>query len=186
MPKIIDNPEQLILTQAREILLKDGIEKLSIRRVAKQSKLSVGTIYNYFANKEELMARIMIEYWEDYFSIIDKVGEEDIGLFDKLKKMYHQFEKFVDTFYDIWVRKNNQPITEYSQQGLERKESFTNKLIDKFKKILDGHFYNQATPLSDIEIPQLAEFIVLNFITLAQMKQLDYTNFEIILRKVIE
>lgn len=46
---------ELILQGARAVLLRDGFEKVSIRKVANEIEYSPGTIYLYYKDKDELM-----------------------------------------------------------------------------------------------------------------------------------
>ena len=56
MPKIIKNPEDRILQAARNRLLDKDLSSFSLRGVAADCGIAVGTIYNYFKDKESLMA----------------------------------------------------------------------------------------------------------------------------------
>jgi len=64
MPKIIEGLEEKILDQARLVLLGDGYNALTMRAVSAGCKVAVGTIYNYFASKEVLCARVMLRDWQ--------------------------------------------------------------------------------------------------------------------------
>jgi AcrR family transcriptional regulator len=50
-----------ILSAARSLLLKKGIYATTINQIAKLSELSVGTIYLYFQNKEDIFAALQEE-----------------------------------------------------------------------------------------------------------------------------
>ena len=65
MPKIIKNPEDRILQAARKRLLDKDLSSFSLRDVAADCGIAVGTIYNYFKDKESLMAAVMIQDWVD-------------------------------------------------------------------------------------------------------------------------
>ena len=65
MPKIIKNPEDRILQAARNRLLDKDLSSFSLRGVAADCGIAVGTIYNYFKDKESLMAAVMIQDWMD-------------------------------------------------------------------------------------------------------------------------
>lgn len=58
MPKILVDPTNKILLSAAEVLKKVGEDVFSMRLVAKKAKVSVGTIYNYYPNKEELLKAV--------------------------------------------------------------------------------------------------------------------------------
>ncbi len=50
-----------ILDTARALLLEKGMNATSINQIAKRSELSVGSIYFYFTDKEELFAALQLE-----------------------------------------------------------------------------------------------------------------------------
>lgn len=53
--------ERLILDTARDILVEDGLGGLSMERVAEATEYSVGTVYNHFPNKDEIVLVLAIE-----------------------------------------------------------------------------------------------------------------------------
>ena len=63
MPKIIKDPEERILQAARKRLLDSDLSSFSLRGVASDCGIAVGTIYNYFKDKESLMAAVMAQDW---------------------------------------------------------------------------------------------------------------------------
>lgn len=63
MPKIIKDPEERILQAARKRLLGSDLSSFSLRGVASDCGIAVGTIYNYFKDKESLMAAVMAQDW---------------------------------------------------------------------------------------------------------------------------
>ena len=63
MPKIIPDVEKKLLAAARKILSRDGFDNLSMKEIAKESKMSVGTIYNYFPEKSSILVKIVAEDW---------------------------------------------------------------------------------------------------------------------------
>ena len=64
MPKIIPNLKNTIITKGREILFSEGYDALSMRRMAAECGIAVGTIYNYYRDKESLMGAIMAQDWQ--------------------------------------------------------------------------------------------------------------------------
>ena len=64
MPKIIEGVRENILNTAREMLFSEGYQSISIRSVAKACGIATGTFYNYFDNKDFLIASIMMQDWQ--------------------------------------------------------------------------------------------------------------------------
>lgn len=53
--------ELLVKQKAIELLLKDGFDGFSMQKLAKACDISVGTLYIYYKNKEDLIIKIGIE-----------------------------------------------------------------------------------------------------------------------------
>ena len=47
-----------LLTAASQILVRDGVERLSTTAVAERAGVSIGSLYQYFGNKEDLLVAL--------------------------------------------------------------------------------------------------------------------------------
>lgn len=74
MPKIIENLESRLIEEAKKQIEEDGYGALTIRSVAKACGVGVGTVYNYFASKEELIATHLLEDWKQCIKAINVVS----------------------------------------------------------------------------------------------------------------
>lgn len=64
--KSVTSKEELIEI-AREIAYGEGISKLSVRRLAAASGIAIGTVYNYFPSKADLVSEVLQEFWRNVF-----------------------------------------------------------------------------------------------------------------------
>jgi len=64
MPKIIEDVENRILRSARKRLLGGDLSSFSARGIAEDCGIAVGTIYNYYRDKESLMGAVMAQDWQ--------------------------------------------------------------------------------------------------------------------------
>ena len=74
MPKIIENPEARLMEEARRQVETAGYAAMTIRSVAKECGMGVGTVYNYFSSKDELLAKCMLEDWNRCIAAIRETG----------------------------------------------------------------------------------------------------------------
>ena len=74
MPKIIKNLESKLLEEARRQILEFGYSAVTVRSVAAACGVGVGTVYNYFSSKDELLAAYMLADWKDCITAINAVG----------------------------------------------------------------------------------------------------------------
>ena len=54
-----------LLSCARDIECSEGVDAISIRRLASEANIAVGTVYNYFESKQEVLLVLTEEYWKD-------------------------------------------------------------------------------------------------------------------------
>ncbi len=84
---------QTIVEVAEGILTTKGIEAVTIRSVAKAAGLSVGSIYMYFRNKEELFLCILLEHLEELDQAFARVIEEQDS-FELLKALACEYRDY--------------------------------------------------------------------------------------------
>ena len=55
-----------ILDAATEVMSRAGFHSTSMQSVAEHAGISVGLIYQYFANKDELLEAVIVDILEDF------------------------------------------------------------------------------------------------------------------------
>lgn len=68
MNKTVTSKEE-ILDKSREIIAEKGVSAINMRTVATQCGIAVGSLYNYFASKSELMSAAVEAVWKDIFQV---------------------------------------------------------------------------------------------------------------------
>lgn len=58
---------EAILQVCRRIVAEGGMQALSMRRVADECRIALGTLYNYFADKDALVLATVESIWQDVF-----------------------------------------------------------------------------------------------------------------------
>lgn len=162
MPKIIKDIEGKLLSIAKDIILQEGYDKLSMRRVAAECGIAVGTIYNYFPNKEVMLAGIMVEDWKTCLENADNRITAKADVFeDGLVIICECLEEFVTKYRAIWmqaaVKGGGVPNQEKYQQEKYHPllRSQIEALIYKLKGREEG-----LESLPDTLIPLLAEALL--------------------------
>ena len=93
-----------ILDAARSLLFEQGLQATSINKIAKSAELGVGTIYFYFASKEEIFAALQEEGIELLYNKIKKRLERVKYPQDQLKtiaRVYFDFSRENKDYFDI-------------------------------------------------------------------------------------
>lgn len=110
-----------ILKICRKLIVTQGWGSLNIRNVASECKVSVGSVYNYFNSKSDLVFATVESVWADIFH-----GSEQEGIYQSFTKcitwIYHaleQGEKHYPDFYKLHILSL---LKDENQLGRERME----------------------------------------------------------------
>ncbi len=185
LPRIIEDPRELILSEAKKILENEGYSQISIRRVAKECGIAVGTIYNYFPTKKGLIVEMMTDFWEEYFCDIEPILNSQEGFYIKLKKLFSDLAQFIKRFREIWLHHELYSSPDYIESGLKRKNLYIDQLIGIIEELLVKEVYHKEN-VKSFNSNNMASFILINFISMVQMPYFDYQFFERILKAVIQ
>lgn len=71
-----ENLRKLIIASAHDILMKEGLEGLTMRSIANHIEYSQSKIYEFFASKDELCEVLCKEHCEKLLSILHKVSNK--------------------------------------------------------------------------------------------------------------
>lgn len=96
-----DSVRLVLIDAAREVLAQEGYDGLTIRRVAERAEYSLGTVYGYFADKDDLLYSL--------------VHEDFTRLTERLRAIRETHEG---------VTAVRAMLLSYAEMGLERPESY--------------------------------------------------------------
>jgi len=87
----IDQRRELILTVAEEIINSEGIDKLSVRKIASKIEYSPSLIYHYFKDKDEILKHLMEKSYKKIVGLLKSVQTSTEDPKDKIRKMTHSY-----------------------------------------------------------------------------------------------
>jgi AcrR family transcriptional regulator len=64
---------KILLDCARRIECEEGVDAVSIRRLASEANVAVGTVYNYFESKQSVLLELTEEYWGNILRAMQSV-----------------------------------------------------------------------------------------------------------------
>lgn len=102
MNKVVTTKEE-VLAVAKEIVSTQGMEHLSIRTLAKQLDIAVGSIYNYFPSKTDLVLAIVEDFWKTVFHKDICEMSEKLCFPDFYELVYHRLSSQLESFRSIFL-----------------------------------------------------------------------------------
>jgi AcrR family transcriptional regulator len=81
-----------IVKAAVRVLEREGAHRFTTTRVAEAAGVSVGSLYQYFPNKQAILHRLQLEEWERTGEMIDRIlGDEAVPPPRRLRAMLRAF-----------------------------------------------------------------------------------------------
>lgn len=185
LSRVIENPKQLILSKAKEILYNQGYHKLSMRALSKACDIALGTIYNYYPTKKDLVVEMMTDYWQNYLDSVQEIVNSNADIYIKLNSIFNELEVFIQNFRQYWLTTELYGSQEYVEGGLQRKYGFMEKLIMIIEDVLIKEQANKNIQIK-LGARETANFIIMNFITIVQMPLFRYESFELFLKELLK
>ena len=88
LPARLNNAKQEILKVASKMLLEEDISKINMRKIALKSKIGLGTLYNYFPSKEELLEEVVRTEAKNVLEKVRVAVDKEVEIKDKMKIFY--------------------------------------------------------------------------------------------------
>lgn len=92
--------KEAIMQVCRQIVSEKGLAALNMRAVAKECHIALGTLYNYYSDKDELLIATVESVWKDIFHMdqkceVDFSFPEYIGyLFECIQRSAEEYPNF--------------------------------------------------------------------------------------------
>ena len=166
MNTVVTSREQ-ILDAAKKIAALEGATQISIRGVAKACGVSVGSIYNYFPTKSELVIAVIEDFWRGAFSDMPMEELTTLPLPDCFHRVYTSLESYMQTFQKSWLRELSHLEETEKQIGRSREEGYFSRIRSLFLTCLENDSEIPASLWTEsFTKDDVVEFCFVNLITL--------------------
>ncbi len=138
-----------ILDVTRELLIEQGITQLSIRMIARQVGCSVGTIYFYFHNKDELIHSLIEEGFEKLIELQDHTEAEFDNPLQRLEQLcrnYIQFGLDNPAYYEIMFMLNPERMARFPAEKYRRARRSVEVVASALKECRDQGLLSVGEP----------------------------------------
>ena len=149
--KIPEEKRKRILEAATTEFAEYGFENTSIQQIAKKAEISVGSVYKYFENKEELFAMVVKEnlsLLEELLLLHSTSNEDVIVKAEKVLKELLRFSKKHPQLIKLYNAITTGNNVEFSRMLAERVESISARIYTDVitKAQLTGDVRNDINP----------------------------------------
>ncbi|SMC72505.1 transcriptional regulator, TetR family [Desulfocicer vacuolatum DSM 3385] len=121
------NSRQAIIKAARKVFSQKGFNRATVEEITSQAKLSPGTLYLHFKNKEELYTFLSIAVLKRFSSKIKDIVGCAIPVEEKT-------ERYFDLFMDVYDHDPNILINLFHLQSGEALHHLSDEVMQQLKK----------------------------------------------------
>ena len=103
MPKIIENLRSRLIDEAKHQIEQNGYDSVTIRSIARECGIGLGTFYNYFKSKDMLIATFLLEDWQIRIANISEKYIDERDPMVVVQALYNEVNDFIRSYYNIFT-----------------------------------------------------------------------------------
>ena len=172
---------ELIFEASIRILNKQGLEGLTTNRIAEVAGVSIGTLYQYFSNKQEILAALGKREVDATIAKITEqflvCGEES----DKLRLLIKILLNAFDGRHKVRKILLDIALTEQGMKGLDQSVLQITNLINS---PMAAHFFNDMPQLTELDVFVLSSAVT-GVIRSALMRDIDMLSQQELEDKIV-
>ncbi len=170
MNKVVTSKED-ILAVSKEMVAENGIQAINMRNVAKQCGVAVGSVYNYFPSKNDLIIAVIDAIWKE---IIPGISDATLspGFLESIEKLFYSVKNsgekypFFFSIHSMSIAKSGKDKgRETMNQYFESVKSDLLHSLQKDQRVKQEFFSEKCTQTDFIE------FVFANLISLLIRKK---------------
>lgn len=131
-----NNRRKLILDAARGLFATQDFRNVTTRQIARAAGMSIGTIYNYYANLDELFLDVFLKNAETLVGRIDEITNENPPALRDMCLLYVAFLNDNMTFYQMMG--HFMLGGELSPVGAEKLDRMMRPLMDRIESCVQA------------------------------------------------
>ncbi len=132
--KISDDKRQKILDTAIEEFASKGFRTANVNIIAKNADISIGSMYNYFASKDDLFLTILDYGYDLLHEAIGNVNLQDGDIYAKIENLLKAAQSYALKYPEL-----NQIYLDLSTEGL----SHISERLSKKIETISSNYYKE-------------------------------------------
>ncbi len=97
MRKKSGNKDLSILKAAIKLIARQGYHGTTVQEIANEAGIGVGSVYSYYASKEEILDTIFTDMWNDLISDLERISESSAGYDLKIEELLNSVKGDLQT-----------------------------------------------------------------------------------------
>ena len=134
----------------RDLLGESGYQEFSMRAVAARCGIGVGTLYNYYSSKQQLVAAILRSEWEVHLRRMAQIARSDRPELDRLTDVFGEVCAFMRGRHSLLISELPQSMgSDEIRSALAQRSAVRQQVADMLGAILHQRPEEQRQWLAD-------------------------------------
>jgi len=131
-----DSRRKLILDAALTLFAIKDFQSVTVREIAKQAGVSIGTIYNYYPSLSELFLGVFIKCIQEITRILDDMNKDNVPTLEELCTSYISYLNENMTFYQMMS--HFMLGGDMSKEAIEKLDLHMTQLMNRIEDAIHG------------------------------------------------
>ena len=167
MRKKSQDRRRTLIECAQRIECDEGVDAISIRRLAAEANVSVGTVYNYFESKREVLLSLTEDFWQN--TLRDMLSQISAGRFsDQLAQIIVFLRSKMNDCAEILMRSLHQ----HEESGRARMASMHQELVSAIaERLRADDSIRPGVWNESLSMEAFARFVLDNLLALLERRE---------------
>lgn len=149
---------EAILAASRKLVMEKGIQAVNMRSVASVCGTAVGSVYNYFPSKSELLTATVEEVWKEIFHMPEQPAEfSDFAgcvawLFERIREGSRKYPGFFTLHSMSFAAENRQQGRRMMEHYFDHMKKGLRHVLECDPSVKQGAFNDILTPESFVDM----------------------------------
>jgi len=177
--------KEAILSVCRRLVAEKGIPALNMRAVAGECHVALGSLYNYFPCKEDMIIAAVESVWQDIFRM-ERPRKADLafpeyvgGIFEQVLRGTVEYPNFFDAHSLGFAGEGKTKAHDTMQRYFSRMKREMTEALERDAAVKSGAFSPAFTKAD------LVDFVLTNLQALLLLKACDCRTLKEMIRRAI-
>lgn len=185
MNKSVTSKEEL-LAAAKHIVYQEGLDQLNIRRLAKECGIALGSVYNYFPSKSDLIFGVIEDFWMHMFHDDLCAMNQPMSFPDFFEEVYEKLCVSLNEFETNLLKQLSLLSSDEKAKGRQFEEKYWEHMQKGFYHCLAQDRDIDSSLWTDVFTrEQFSQFVFTNMMSMLRSGITDCTFFKEVLKRLL-
>jgi AcrR family transcriptional regulator len=150
----INRKKGYFVESTKQIIDQEGIESLSVKKIANRAGFAAGTLYNYFNDMNHLLQHVLLDYFDECITVVENSMTTDNITYETIENAFMVYSDYFinhpNAFNLIFLKDVG------AMQGDVKDNLLNPKVNIFFHQLLQKYFNNQMSEENNLEIIELS------------------------------